>query len=148
MIPVPAANRVGSSLALLASVRLVLASAVSCLADAGRTQRAPHPTCPHAVRLTPPAHTPCRSQAYPGTMVVGDAGSVVNGSLQNGMTLDETRVHFGGWCIVSSPLILAYNMSEPARREASPPPRRPAAPRLALPLWAAPVLSHASSAAP
>ena len=26
-------------------------------------------------------------------------------------------VHFGSWCIVSSPLILAYNMSEPARRE-------------------------------
>mmetsp|Transcript_32804 Transcript_32804/g.101715 ORF Transcript_32804/g.101715 Transcript_32804/m.101715 type:complete len:365 (+) Transcript_32804:1-1095(+) len=45
--------------------------------------------------------------AYPGTMVVGD------GSL----TKDENRVHFGAWCIVSSPLILAYNLSSPAERE-------------------------------
>ena len=55
--------------------------------------------------------------AYPGTMVVGDGGSVVNGSLNGGMTKDENRVHFGGWCIVSSPLILAYNLSTPERRE-------------------------------
>lgn len=44
--------------------------------------------------------------AYPGTMVVGD------GSL----TLSETRVHFGGWCITSSPLVLAYNLSDAAAR--------------------------------
>jgi len=50
-------------------------------------------------------------------MVVGDGGDVVNGSLLGGMTKDENRVHFGGWCIVSSPLILAYNLSTPARRE-------------------------------
>ena len=50
-------------------------------------------------------------------MVVGDGGSVVNGSLNGGMTKDENRVHFGGWCIVSSPLILAYNLSTPERRE-------------------------------
>ena len=44
---------------------------------------------------------------YPGTMVVGDGS----------MTKDENRVHFGGWCIVSSPLILAFNLSTPARHE-------------------------------
>jgi hypothetical protein len=27
------------------------------------------------------------------------------------------EVHFGGWCIVSSPLILAFNMSDVTRRE-------------------------------
>jgi hypothetical protein len=40
-------------------------------------------------------------------MVVGDGS----------MTKDENRVHFGAWCIVSSPLILAFNMSDPARHE-------------------------------
>lgn len=45
--------------------------------------------------------------AYPNTMTVGD------GSL----TENENRVHFGGWCIVSSPLILAYDLSDPSRRE-------------------------------
>jgi len=55
--------------------------------------------------------------AYPGTMVVGDGGSVKNGTLVGGMTKNENAVHFGGWCITSSPLILAYNLSEPARRE-------------------------------
>eukprot|EP01052_Picozoa_sp_SAG31_P058064 SAG31_NODE_17535_length_667_cov_1.086268_2_plen_134_part_01 len=44
--------------------------------------------------------------AYPGTMVVGDGGRVnASGVLQGGMTKDENMVHFGGWCIVSSPLI-------------------------------------------
>jgi hypothetical protein len=56
--------------------------------------------------------------AYPGTMVVGDGGRVnASGQLVGGMTKDENMVHFGGWCIVSSPLILAYNLSTPARRE-------------------------------
>lgn len=56
--------------------------------------------------------------AYPGTMVVGDGGRVnATGQLEGGMTKDENKVHFGGWCIVSSPLILAYNLSENARRE-------------------------------
>jgi len=45
--------------------------------------------------------------AYPGTMVVGDGS----------MTLLENQVHFGGWCIVSSPMILAFNLSDTARRE-------------------------------
>jgi hypothetical protein len=45
--------------------------------------------------------------AYPGTMVVGDGS----------MTLHENQVHFGGWCIVSSPMILAFNLSDTARRE-------------------------------
>lgn len=45
--------------------------------------------------------------AYPGTMVVGDGR----------LTKDENRVHFGAWCIVSSPLILAYNLSDAAERE-------------------------------
>jgi hypothetical protein len=40
-------------------------------------------------------------------MVVGDGS----------MTKDENRVHFGAWCIVSSPLILAFNMSDPARHD-------------------------------
>lgn len=55
--------------------------------------------------------------AYPGTMVVGDGGSVANGTMHGGMTKDVNAVHFGGWCIVSSPLILAYNLSTPERRE-------------------------------
>ena len=56
--------------------------------------------------------------AYPGTMVVGDGGSVnASGHLNGGMTKDENRVHFGAWCIMSSPMILAYNLSQPARRE-------------------------------
>lgn len=33
------------------------------------------------------------------------------------MTKDENLVHFGGWCIESSPLILAYNLSTPERGE-------------------------------
>eukprot|EP00666_Eupelagonemidae_sp_cell4sb_P015062 gene15062-3405_t len=40
-------------------------------------------------------------------MVVGDGS----------MSKDENRVHFGGWCIVSSPLILAYNLSETKRHD-------------------------------
>eukprot|EP00756_Hemistasia_phaeocysticola_P064170 Hpha_TRINITY_DN7575_c0_g1::TRINITY_DN7575_c0_g1_i2::g.18874::m.18874/K07407/E3.2.1.22B, galA, rafA; alpha-galactosidase len=46
--------------------------------------------------------------AYANTMTVGD------GSL----TTDENKVHFGGWCIISSPLILAFNLSDQVRREA------------------------------
>ena len=38
-------------------------------------------------------------------MVVGDGD----------MTKDENAVHFGGWCIVSSPLILAFNLSDTVR---------------------------------
>ena len=45
--------------------------------------------------------------AYPGTMTVGDGS----------MTLEENKVHFGAWCIVSSPLVLAFNLSDPQRRE-------------------------------
>jgi len=45
--------------------------------------------------------------AYPGTMVVGDGR----------LTESENRVHFGAWCIISSPLILAYNLTDPDRRE-------------------------------
>ena len=41
--------------------------------------------------------------------MVGDGGTAVNGSVHGGMSKDENRVHFGGWCIVSSPLILAYD---------------------------------------
>jgi len=33
------------------------------------------------------------------------------------LTLDENKVHFGGWCIISSPLILAFNLSDTTRRE-------------------------------
>lgn len=55
--------------------------------------------------------------AYPGTMVVGDGGYDINGSMHGGMTKDENRVHFGAWCIMSSPLILAFNLSETARRD-------------------------------
>ena len=40
-------------------------------------------------------------------MVVGDGD----------MTYEENQVHFGGWCIVSSPLILAFNLSDVTRRE-------------------------------
>jgi hypothetical protein len=43
--------------------------------------------------------------AYPGTMTLGDGGSVnASGVLNGGLTYDENAVHFGGWCIVSSPL--------------------------------------------
>ena len=45
--------------------------------------------------------------AYPGTMVVGDGS----------MTYNENAVHMGGWCIVSSPLILAFNLSDAAARK-------------------------------
>jgi hypothetical protein len=34
--------------------------------------------------------------AYPGTMVVGDGGTPVNGTMHGGMSKDENRVHFGG----------------------------------------------------
>jgi hypothetical protein len=55
---------------------------------------------------------------YSGTMTLGDGGSVnASGDLHGGLTYDENAVHFGGWCIVSSPLILAYNLTEPARCE-------------------------------
>jgi alpha-galactosidase len=40
-------------------------------------------------------------------MVVGDGS----------MSYEENQVHFGSWCIVSSPLILAYNLSDTARHE-------------------------------
>ena len=40
-------------------------------------------------------------------MVVGDGG----------LSKDENRVHFGAWCIMSSPMILAFNLSDSARRE-------------------------------
>merc|ERR1711871_652862 len=33
------------------------------------------------------------------------------------MTKNENRVHFGAWCIISSPLILAYNLSDSARHD-------------------------------
>lgn len=55
--------------------------------------------------------------AYPGTATIGDGGQVVNGTLVGSMTKAENRVHFGGWCITSSPLILAFNLSEAPRRE-------------------------------
>eukprot|EP01043_Picozoa_sp_COSAG02_P010805 COSAG02_NODE_388_length_23287_cov_109.067017_11_plen_433_part_00 len=56
--------------------------------------------------------------AYPGTMTLGDGGSVnASGVLNGGLTYDENAVHFESWCIVSSPLILAFNLTEPARRE-------------------------------
>ena len=45
--------------------------------------------------------------AYPGTMTVGDGT----------MTLSENQVHMGGWCIVSSPLVLAFNLSDATRRD-------------------------------
>lgn len=66
---------------------------------------------PNAKRKGAPEYNadPPRSRpggfAYPGTMVVGDGS----------MTHDENRVHFGAWCIVSSPLILAYNLSDVKR---------------------------------
>jgi hypothetical protein len=48
---------------------------------------------------------------------VGDGGTVLNGTMHGGMTKEENQVHFGGWCIVSSPLVLAFNLSDPVRRE-------------------------------
>ena len=72
-----------------------------------------NPAYPNAKRGGAPEYNanPPRSRpggwAYPGTMVVGDGS----------MTKDENRVHFGAWCIVSSPLILAFNMSDPARHD-------------------------------
>eukprot|EP00039_Didymoeca_costata_P003318 m.66805 g.66805 ORF g.66805 m.66805 type:complete len:651 (+) comp11839_c0_seq3:243-2195(+) len=71
-----------------------------------------NPNYPSGIRPGAPTYNgnPPRSRpggwAYPGTMVVGDGS----------MTEDENKVHFGGWCIVSSPLILAFNLSDPVRR--------------------------------
>jgi hypothetical protein len=48
---------------------------------------------------------------------VGDGGTVLNGTMHGGLTKEENQVHFGGWCIVSSPLVLAFNLSDPVRRE-------------------------------
>eukprot|EP00854_Cymbomonas_tetramitiformis_P014975 gene14975-17701_t len=62
-----------------------------------------HPGAPE-YNAEPPLSRP-GAWAYPGTMVVGDGS----------MTKEENKVHFGSWCIVSSPLILAFNMSDPAR---------------------------------
>lgn len=45
--------------------------------------------------------------AYANTMTVGD------GSLSK----KENQVHFGGWCITSNPLILAFNLSDPMRHD-------------------------------
>jgi hypothetical protein len=70
-----------------------------------------------AYNADPPRSRP-GGWAYPGTMTLGDGGTVnASGALNGGLTYDENAVHFGGWCIVSSPLILAYNLTEPARRE-------------------------------
>ena len=45
--------------------------------------------------------------AYPGTLEVGDGS----------MTFDENAVHFGAWCITSSPLILAFDLTDKKRRD-------------------------------
>ena len=76
-------------------------------------RKVPNAAYPSAKRSGAPEFNadPPRSRpggwAYPGTMVVGDGS----------MTYNENAVHFGGWCIVSSPMILAFNLSDPARRD-------------------------------
>lgn len=65
-----------------------------------------HPHPPFNPADGPPLSRP-GGWAYPGTMVVGDGD----------MTKDENAVHFGGWCIVSSPLILAFNLSDSDRHD-------------------------------
>ena len=50
--------------------------------------------------------------AYPGTMVVGDGGKVVNGTLVGGMNKHENQVHFGGWCTLTNLLGFTENLLE------------------------------------
>jgi hypothetical protein len=48
--------------------------------------------------------------AYPGTMVVGDGGKAVNGTMVGGMTKDENQVHFGGGCRLDYACTLARTL--------------------------------------
>jgi len=46
--------------------------------------------------------------AYPDMLEVGVVGTTFHGDVP--LTMEETRSHFGGWVIVSSPLILSHDM--------------------------------------
>jgi len=49
------------------------------------------------------------NSSYPGCWVYADMLQV---GFQNGLSLEETRSHFGGWAIVSSPLILSHDVND------------------------------------
>jgi hypothetical protein len=57
-------------------------------------------TRPHSVTYnTDPPRSRPGGWAYPGTMTLGDGGSInASGFLKGGLTKDENAVHFGGWC--------------------------------------------------
>lgn len=46
--------------------------------------------------------------SYPDMLEVGVRHGAA-GNADPGLTLDETRTHFGAWCIISSPLILSHD---------------------------------------
>lgn len=48
--------------------------------------------------------------AYPDMLEVGVAAGA-HGSGDQGLTIQETRSHFGAWCIVSSPLTLSHDIN-------------------------------------
>jgi len=51
--------------------------------------------------------------AYPDMLQVGCAHGP-GGSRDPGLSMPETRTHFGAWCIVSSPLTLSHDVNDPA----------------------------------
>ncbi|KAL1511645.1 hypothetical protein AB1Y20_004937 [Prymnesium parvum] len=56
--------------------------------------------------------------AYPDMLEVGvacsEGGDCPGGTLDLGLNAAETRAHFGAWAIVSSPLILSHDVTDPA----------------------------------
>ena len=49
--------------------------------------------------------------AYPDMMMVGVKDGKAHGTADVGLTPGETRTHFGGWVIVSSPLVLGLDVT-------------------------------------
>lgn len=62
---------------------------------------------------TPPYQNATNPLSRPGCWAYPDMLEV--GKLE---TIQESRAHFGGWCIVSSPLILGYDMTNDSTTEA------------------------------
>ncbi len=60
---------------------------------------------PHPPSLFPPPHPHARQM-----LEVGCAHGP-GGAGDPGLTMEETRAHFGAWCIVSSPLILSHDVN-------------------------------------
>ena len=65
---------------------------------------------------TPPISRP-GCWAYPDMLEVGNFGWALGGP-RNGAAFVESRTHFGLWCVVSSPLILSFDVADDAKLEA------------------------------